>query len=294
MIQIGGALHTIVGVMPDGFAFPIDHQFWMPLRLDPLTNRPWQGPELHVFARLKQDATEAQAEAELASAGRGSSSCILTVAMPCGRSWLPFTREHVEISDPTIVWLLRAAQLLVGALAFVVAVNLAILLYARTVTRLGEIAVRTALGASRGRILSQLFIEALTLTVLGAAGLALAGVGLHQAEWMARANGGVPFWIRWDLSPASVLYGLALAASAAVIMGVLPGLKATGNRLSANLQELTAGRPRAWARCGRRSSSRRSRSRWRSCRRRLTSRGRSRERSSRDHPFRWIASSSRT
>lgn len=240
-IQIGGALHTIVGVMPDGFAFPIDHQFWMPLRLDPSTNRPWQGPELHVFARLKPDATEAHAEAELASAGRA-----IVELHPDGRDALrpivaPFTREHVEISDPTIVWLLRAAQLLVGALAFVVAVNLAILLYARTVTRLGEIAVRMALGASRGRILSQLFIEALTLTTLGAvAGLALAGVGLHQAEWMARANGGVPFWIRWDLSPASMLYGLALAASAAVIMGVLPGLKATGNRLSANLQELNS------------------------------------------------------
>ena len=62
---------------------------------------------------------------------------------------LPFTRETSDLTDPTFMWLLRAAQLLVGALAFVVAVNLAILLYARTVTRLGEIAVRTALGASR-------------------------------------------------------------------------------------------------------------------------------------------------
>ena len=99
--------------------------------------------------------------------------------------------------------------------------------------------MRTALGASRGRIVSQLFIEALTLTALGAvAGLACSGVGLQQIEWMARANGGFPFWIRYELSPASVLYGLALAVVAAVIMGVVPGLKATGSRLSANLQEL--------------------------------------------------------
>ena len=107
------------------------------------------------------------------ASGRARSACAPVV--------LPFTREHVELSDPAIVWLLRAAQLLVGALAFVVAVNLAILLYARTVTRLGEIAVRTALGASRGRILSQLFIEALTLTVLGAvAGLAAPASVLQQ------------------------------------------------------------------------------------------------------------------
>jgi len=239
MMQLGGEFHTIVGVMPAGFAFPIDHQFWIPLRLDPLKYRPWQGPELNVFARLKPGATEAQAEAELASAGRAS-----VERHPDGRDALrpivlPFTREHVEMSAPPFVWLLRAAQLLVGALTFVVAVNLAILLYARTVTRLGEIAVRTALGASRRRILAQLFIEALTLTVLGAViGLALSGVGLRQAEWLARANGGFPFWIHYELSPSTILYGLALAVVAAVIMGVVPGLKATGQHLSANLQEL--------------------------------------------------------
>jgi putative ABC transport system permease protein len=249
-IQLGGTLHTVVGVMPAGFAFPIDHQFWIPLRLDPLQYRPWAGPELDVFARLTPGATRAQAEAELVSAGRAAAD-----AYPDGRdavrpNVLPFTRAHLELSEPSIVRLLRAAQLLVGALVFVVAINLAILLYARTVTRLGEIAVRTALGASRARIVSQLFLEALTLTALGAvAGLACAGVGLQQIEWMARANGGFPFWIRYDLSPASVLYGLALAVIAAVIMGVVPGLKATGRRLSGNLQELngrTATRLGSW------------------------------------------------
>ena len=238
-IQLGGTHHTVVGVMPDGFRFPFDHQFWIPLRLEPLKYRPWEGPDLEMLARLKPGATTAQAEAELASAGGA-----IAGAHPDGRDSvrpivLPFTREHLEVDGPAVVWLLRAAQLLVGALAFVVAINLAILLYARTVTRLGEIAVRTALGASRGRILSQLFIEALTLTAVGAvAGLACSGVGLQWIEWIARANGGFPFWIHYRLSPASVLYGLALASVAAVIMGVLPGLKATGRRLSVNLQAL--------------------------------------------------------
>ena len=238
-IQLGGAVHTIVGVMPEGFGFPIDHQFWIPLRLDVLKYGPWQGPDLDLFARLKTGATEAQAEAEIASAGRA-----IVELHPDGQDALrpivlPFPREHIELQDPAFVWILRAAQLLVGALAFVVAVNLAILLYARTVNRLGEIAVRTALGACRRRILLQLFIEALTLTALGAvAGLAISAVGLQQAEWMARANGGFAFWIHYDLSPASVIYGLALAVIAALIMGVVPGLKATGTRLSPNLQEL--------------------------------------------------------
>ena len=69
-------------------------------------------------------------------------------------------------------------------------------------------------------------------------GLVVAGFVLQQVQVMAHANGGFPFWVHYELSAGSVLYGLALAVIAAVIMGVLPGLKATGKRLSANLQEL--------------------------------------------------------
>jgi len=235
-IQLAGTVHTIVGVMPAGFRFPIDHQFWMPLRLDPLKYAAWQGPELQVFARLKRGATIEQAQAELASTGRSVADVHPDGPDHVRPVVLPFTRRNAELADPMFVWLLRAAQLLVGALSFVVAVNLAVLLYARTVTRLGELAVRTALGASRGRILSQLFIEALTLTALGAvAGLVLAGLALQHVQVMAY---GFPFWVHFELSAGSVLYGLALAVIAAVIMGVLPGLKATGRRLSANLQQL--------------------------------------------------------
>lgn len=238
-VQLGGTVYTIVGVMPEGFGFPIDDEFWIPLRLDPLQYRTWQGPELELFARLKAGVTAAQAEAELASAAHD-----VLDAYPDGRDGvrplvLPYTRAHLEAGEPGFAWLLRLAQILVGALTLVIATNLAILLYARTVTRLGEIAVRTALGASRRRILSQLFVEALALTGLGAlAGLACSGIGLHYIEWFARANGGTPFWVRYALSPSSVVYGIALAVIAAVIMGVLPGLKATGARLSPNLQEL--------------------------------------------------------
>ena len=74
------------------------------------------------------------------------------------------------------------------------------------------------------------------LTTLGAAaGLVISRVALRQVEAMA---GVVPFWIKYGLAPSTILYAFALAVVAALIMGVLPGLKATGQRLSANLQEL--------------------------------------------------------
>lgn len=238
-VPVGGVPTTVVGVMPRGFAFPVDHRYWIPLRIDPSTTPPWEGPQLHVFGRLAPGVTAEQAQAELTALGRP-----ITEAHPDRPGRLrplvvPFTRDHLELSDRGFVWLLRAAQFLVGVLSLVVAVNLAILLYARTITRLGEIAVRSALGASRHRILSQLFVEALALTLLGAAaGLTLAHLALRKAHALVTQSGGFPFWVRYELSLGTVLYAFALAVVAALIMGVLPGIKATGRRLSGNLQEL--------------------------------------------------------
>jgi putative ABC transport system permease protein len=235
-VPLGGVATTIVGIMPKGFAFPVRDEFWIPLRLDPLKWRPWDGPSLDLFGRLAPGVTIQQAQAELTGAGRQ-----VTDAYPDKSARLqpviqPYPRAHSDLEGPLVEWLMRAGQFLVGALSFLVAVNLAVLLYARTITRLGEIAVRTALGASRGRILSQLFVEALVLTTLGAAaGLLISRAALRQVEALA---GPVPFWWQYRLEPSTILYAFALAVVSALIMGVLPGLKATGHRLSANLQEL--------------------------------------------------------
>ena len=238
-ITLSGVAHTVVGVMPDGFGFPFDHQFWMPFRADALAYERFQGPAIYVFGRLARGVSIEQAQAELATIGRRTTAARSETGEPLRPVVVPYTRDHVDLSEPGMVWLLRLAQLLTGALAFVVAVNLAILLYARTATRLGEIAVRTALGASRRRILAQLFIEALTLSLAGAAGgLGLSVVALRYMQSLARSNGGVPFWIRFELSPETAAAALVMSVAAAVIMGVLPGFKATGRSLNANLHEL--------------------------------------------------------
>jgi ABC-type antimicrobial peptide transport system permease subunit len=111
------------------------------------------------------------------------------------------------------------------------------------VSRLGEIAVRSALGASRRRILAQLFMEALAHSVLGAlVGLVVANGVLRMVQrWVVEDGNGFPFWINLRLSPATVAYALALAGVAAFIMGVLPGLKATGAGMQASLRELRSG-----------------------------------------------------
>jgi putative ABC transport system permease protein len=229
-VNLGGVRHTVAGVMPDGFRFPHSHQFWVPLRPDASEN-------LNFFGRLAPGATIDRAQAEVTTVVRRT-----TPSADRARGVVvPYTHAHVDLTDPRLVWLLRLAQLVIAALSLVVAVNLAILVYARTVTRLGEIALRTALGASRMRILTQLFLEAFALTAAGAAGgLVLSHFALQRFQWIAVTNGSVPFWLRFELSFGTVLYALALAIFGAVIMGVFPGLKATGRSVSVNLGELNA------------------------------------------------------
>jgi putative ABC transport system permease protein len=234
-VRLGGVPRTVVGVMPEGFAFPSSHAFWIPLRVNPLEYSPGEGPSLEIFGRLAAGVTIEQAHAEFAAVAQQTAAPRPEGALPLRARVVPYT----QLGDPTMLWALRVGQLFSSALTVLVAINLAILVYARTVARLGELAVRSALGASRRRILSQLFIEALALAVLGAAaGLAISGYALDVIQTMNETGELMPYWISFALSPRAVVVALGLAVLAALIIGVLPGLKATGASVTANLHEL--------------------------------------------------------
>ena len=247
-VQVSGVHHTVVGVMPEGFKFPVTHLFWIPLRERPLKYERLQGPALSVFGRLAPGATMESAQAELTIINQRAAAVNPATNERLRLVAQPFTREHIEdFNEPGVAWVFRIAQFLIGALTLVVAINLAILMYARTISRLGEIAVRAALGASRRRILGQLFIEAFALSLVAAgAGLLLSAAVLSQFNWFLAANNiqSIPFWIDFDLSITTILYAVGLAALAALIVGVLPGLKATGRELHSNLHHVGRQGPR--------------------------------------------------
>jgi predicted permease len=234
-VRLGGIPRTVVGVMPEGFGFPLRHEFWIPLRVNPLEYPRGEGPSLEIFGRLAPGVTIEQAHAEFAAVAQRTAAGRPESDSPLRGVVVPYT----QLGDPAMVWALRAGQVVATALTVLVAINLAILVYARTVTRLGELAVRSALGASRRRILTQLFIEALALALLGAAaGLGISGYALDVIQTMNETGELMPYWITFALSPRAVLVALALAALSALIIGVLPGLKATGVSMTANLHEL--------------------------------------------------------
>jgi hypothetical protein len=158
---------------------------------------------------------------------------------------LSYTPAFLGVEGPEMELAMRSIQLGVGLLLLIVAVNVAIVVYARTATRTGEIAVRTALGATRGRVITQLFVEALVLSTTAAAiGLALVSVLLARAgDYMRNsvdAGHKVPYWLEFGVSPGLIVYVAVLAALAGIIVGVLPALKATGKRVQAGLQHFSS------------------------------------------------------
>jgi putative ABC transport system permease protein len=242
-LRLGDAAHTVVGVMPEGFAFPVNNGIWTPLRLEPADFRRGEAPPIDVFGRLAPGATLAQAQAQLAGIGGRIAAAHPETHRHVRPRVLPYTRAFVDA--PELMWVFYLVQLLGSLLLVVIAVNVAILVYARTATRSGEIAVRLALGASRARVVTQLFAEALVLSLAAAAvGLAAARFWLRQGNaFMDRTAGDqIPFWWEMRLSPGTVAYVIGLAVLGAVIVGVVPGLKATGRRVRSGLGQAAGGR----------------------------------------------------
>ncbi|MEQ1855261.1 MAG: ABC transporter permease [Longimicrobiales bacterium] len=237
-IDIGRRPHTVVGVMPEGFYFPSREYLWLPLRAN-ATNYPvGGGPELLALGRLAEGVSKSEASVELETVG--------------ARLRATWPETHDALRAETISFSLMLVgeipkdlgasrefmmvQLLCLVLLAVACGNVGTLILARTAMRLNEISVRTALGASRVRILSQLFVESLVLAVGATA------VGLILAQTLAKGvvdtmlEGELPYWIDLHLTGGSIALALGLAAACALLAGVLPAIKATSPRIQQNLQ----------------------------------------------------------
>jgi hypothetical protein len=223
-IQIGDTPHIVVGVMPQGFGFPVSQRLWTPLRSSPAGER----ADAFIFARLAPGATLEGAQAEVATFGLLPREPAPGTTAPLEPRVVPYTVGF----RPGVVnpWLGGLVFLLAALLLIPPCANIAILVYARTVTRRDEFAARTALGASRGRIVMQLFVEVLVL----AAGAGIAGLFLAR-EFSGRlagivmpALGPVPFWMDYQPSVATVLAGVGLSVLAAAIAGAVPAVRVTG------------------------------------------------------------------
>jgi predicted permease len=230
MVRLDDQPYTIVGVMPPKFRFPSTSELWIPIL-------PALGPALassrgiSLVGRLADGATIERANGELAShvlPARGSRTARTGTARLYGSSTR--TEEHVitaALMGATTVLLLMAC------------VNVANLLLARGAQRQREVALRTALGATRGRIVRQLMIESVLLSFsAGVIALPLAWYGIrwvHQAVPPSEPLG--PYYVDWSLDLRTFGYSIGIALLTGLLFGVAPALSAAGRRLHNPLRE---------------------------------------------------------
>jgi putative ABC transport system permease protein len=231
--------YTVAGVLPEGFKFPIEIEnadMWTPLALDGQILEQRGAHYLKVIARLKPGVSPQAAQAEMT-----------TIASRLEEQYPEENTDRIVSIYPLYEQLVRSIRpalwVLLGTVGFVLLIacsNVANLLLARAAARQKEIAIRMALGASRGRIVRQLITESLLLAVMGG------GVGLLLALWgveslvalapadLPRLSGvGVDRWVLSFTFLVSIMTG--------VIFGLAPALKASKPDLNDALKEGSRG-----------------------------------------------------
>jgi putative ABC transport system permease protein len=243
-VRLGREQTTVVGVMPEGFVFPAAHSLWVPLRDDAAGSARSDEPGLLVFGRLARHASRARAQAELSVIGGRTAGDSPETHAQLRPQLVPFAWLIVYAESMDLRVGLALGNAFVVMLLVLVSANVALLMFARASTRESEIAVRSALGAGRARIVTQLFVEALVLAGLAVVvGLVAARVGLRSLLAAMEANSGrpFPFWMDDSLTTTTVIYAGALTILSAVIIGVLPALNVTGRGQQARLRQSAAG-----------------------------------------------------
>ncbi len=245
VIKLNGVATTVVGVMREGFRYPLVHDLWLPISSMPgLTAQTRETRRLQVLGRLAEHVSRAHAQAELD-----------TIAARLQRQY-PDTNRNIRFVvepftggfNPTDPW--TAMLLAVGLVLAIACANTATLLPTRGARRTHDIAIRRALGATRGRIVRQLVAEHLVLAAMaGMVGFGIAEAGVRL--WIASlpvANW--PYWFRWSIDIRVIAYLAAITFTSVIVFGVGPALHTSRAHPAERLND--AGRSGTLSRAARR------------------------------------------
>ncbi len=223
-VRMNGEQYTVVGVLPPGIHDRFNSQFWVPLVAQTDPTKPGPGSVL-VMGRLKDGVSLAQAQAEM----NGIAQQLQTERpkpIPTGVSVQPLHLNFLTEATRRNLWLLFGA---VGFLFLIACLNVANLLFARGTSRQREVAVRSALGASRARVFSQLLTESLVLAVLGGlAGILLAVTIVRFVQAVMPPVGTmIPSEADIRISVPVLIFTTAVTALAGLLFGSAPAWQAT-------------------------------------------------------------------
>ena len=221
-VDVDAAPYTVIGVMPRGFSFPkIKSEIWTPLPI--ARTKEWNsGRYLTVVARLKPGVSLRQAQQDMLRVAN-----LTAQARPDdNKNWSANVFPMLEDATRGVrrpLWVLLAS---VGFLLLTACANVANLLLMRGTGRLRELAVRSALGAARSRLVRQLFVESLLLSLAGmAAGLLFAHLGLNGLLALIPQNAPLPRSEPIAIDARVLLFTFLASLFTAVVFGLVPALR---------------------------------------------------------------------
>jgi predicted permease len=232
-IRINLQTYTVVGVMPEGEQFPNEVRVWIPLIQD-ATREKRDQRNVQALGRLADGVSLEQARAELK-----------TISTRLAQSY-PDTNKDIEAvvnswADGARGGPIRTVFLaLQGAVTFVLLIacaNVANLLLSRSVRRSRETSIRTALGASRWRVIRQLLVESVMLSILGGVlGLGLAVLGIRWFD-AATIDAGKPYWMIFTMDFRVFAHFTAVCVATGILFGLAPALQISKTNIIENLKE---------------------------------------------------------
>ena len=238
VIQVNAKPHTVVGVMPRRFKFPENAELWIPITpIEHATPRSVRG--VQVFARLKPGVTIDQANVELKAV-----MSRLEEAYPVeNKGW---SARAGAIRDEFIPAEIKLVILtMMGAVTFVLLIacaNVANLMLARATGRQREVAIRSALGAGRGRMIRMLLTESVLLGLAGGVlGIGLAFIGIRLLDASLPSADFIPYYIDWKIDRNALMYTVAISIVTGLIFGLAPALQISSGQLQSALKEGSRG-----------------------------------------------------
>ena len=243
-IRVNEEPATVIGVMPEGMKFPMQAEMWMPL-VETSDCKRRDARSFEGFGRLRDGGSVEEARAELAVL-----STRLEAAYPDSNQGVraevrPYTQSAVR-GEMRVV--LLALQGMVTFLLLVVCANVANLLLSRAMARSREIAIRTALGASRSALVRQLLVESLLYSAVGGiVGLVLAHWGVKAFD-LAVAGSGKPYWLTFQMDLRVFGYLALVVLGAGIAFGLAPAVQSMRSGVNAELKDggrVSGGRQKA-------------------------------------------------
>jgi predicted permease len=230
-VVLNGAPAEVVGVMPPRFKFPETSELWTPLAPDP--SQPRDERYVGTVARLRPGVTLEQANAALGGVARRLAAEHPETNTGWGARVVSYRDDMIDGPLRLMLSLMLGA---VGLVLLIACANVANLMLARSAGRAREIAVRTALGAGRARVVRQLLTESVVLALAGGA----LGVFIANAwtRWtVSRIPEELPYWISFEVDRTVLAFTLVLSTLTGIVFGLVPALRATGGDVQQTLRD---------------------------------------------------------